>query len=713
MKKILSIAAALVVAAAFISCGDSGDSFDGKTDTVLTIGAPSVTAKAYPGVNYITWTPVSQAVSYDIYRIADGAATGTNLGNVPATAGTAKDDVASTTNILADGVTYKYVVIAVPSNNGSTATTSAAPGANEVPARAIYVKANQGSASVKAYVPAAGTEITAFTDSYTKNFLKKYADEKTIAKNAKVTLVNKVAGGADLYATYAATAGFNFGVEFINKTHPEYINASKTASTTGVYLEGYTGNATTPALAGGEYEAYLTVAPVCSLYPTTVTYDLGKYTVPELAVTTATAIKTTDTTAYQANGSKIVLAWTPAVLKATGKKAEIADYKVYRGPASSKTTDSGATEWFVAKGDELTEIKGTITSTPMVVKAESVKTGTEDYVADVYTITDDLSDDAGKKLGNAGDYVYYIVTVKDGEFESGERKLKVSKYSQTKTKAPTLTISSDMISKDSSNVKNCIKIVATKGCDTTGNINTVRAAQTLELYYVPLDKANYGTGYTKTINASEWKKIDLANPDVTESNWTMYVDAPATGTYLFRLTATENGFANAVVYETYQVGLGSVDVANLTIATNGEDKKAIVIDDIGELDLGLYDYFLTCVETTHARTDFTDYITVTSTEKSIKLEVKHGIDGTASDFATNYTDKGILTVTDSKDNAKLMTKPYVIVDGIEKASKDKDKLVNRVWSVKKSLKADKTGNTFKYSDNKATPSKVSLDNDIN
>ena len=123
----------------FVSCGDSTE-FDAKSDTIYSLDAPRVTAKAYPGVNYISWEPVTSAQGYKIYRVQDGDSS--VLRNVASDV-TCYADIASSDHILADGKEYKYIVEAVSDTDPAS--------------REVYVKNSQGSASVKAIVPAAGS----------------------------------------------------------------------------------------------------------------------------------------------------------------------------------------------------------------------------------------------------------------------------------------------------------------------------------------------------------------------------------------------------------------------------------------------------------------------------------------------------------------------------------------------------------------------------
>lgn len=87
------------------SCAQAaeGDTFYATT----TIGTPDVTAKAYPGVNILTWKEIKDAGSYTIYR---------TVGN-----GKIEEAGVATSNSYIDidideDVTYKYRIVANPVN---------------------------------------------------------------------------------------------------------------------------------------------------------------------------------------------------------------------------------------------------------------------------------------------------------------------------------------------------------------------------------------------------------------------------------------------------------------------------------------------------------------------------------------------------------------------------------------------------------------------
>ena len=162
----------------FVSCGDASD-YDSKIDTVLSLNAPSVTAKAYPGVNYISWEPVTSAQGYTVYRVKDGVAS--TLRTVKSNV-TSYADIADSTHVLSDGKEYKYIVEAMSETDPALS-------------RAVYVKNSQGSATVKAIVPPAGSPaISAEPASASgKDYIKKYY-EKLVTKAAENVTISIIPG---------------------------------------------------------------------------------------------------------------------------------------------------------------------------------------------------------------------------------------------------------------------------------------------------------------------------------------------------------------------------------------------------------------------------------------------------------------------------------------------------------------------------------------
>ena len=585
MKKILSIAAALVVAAAFISCGDSGDSFE--ADTVISVGTPSVTAKAYPGVNYITWTPVEKAKSYEIYRaVGDGAPEFVKEITVASNAELGYADYAKNDFELVDGVTYKYTIVVV--------------GGGTNPSRDVYVKAAKSTASVKATVPAYGTDLTAFTDKTLTKYLANFADEAAMTKAGviKPALIDDVVYAKSTYnisLAYPVIPGFKYAVKLINETKVA-AGIEQKKSTTGFtsnFKGSYVGNAFKDAFASGKYTAYLTVAAISDLYPTSAVYSLGSIEIKDIGELSGSATNTVKA-GYDAAGKNVTVTWIPAKLTATNKATPVGNYKVYRASA----TDNYQT---------LTAVSGTVAA----YGKESVTTAsnnTNANVDDVYAIIDTGITD------NTVGYKYYVVHT-DGKLfgsYSAANEGPLDPYSLTETGTPVIN-SIDVVSTASTDIQNTLKVVVSKAA---GDIATNGAKQTLELGYVKLDAVVSGT-VTQTFDPSAFTAVTLGNPNysVSGEQYTAYVKPTGgTGTYLFKLTAKETGKKDVTVYK---IGVlppagATVEISGLTATKAASDKLQIQDTNINADTVGLYEYKVISIKKV-TKNAYTDNVTITST----------------------------------------------------------------------------------------------------
>lgn len=171
MKRTLVRRGAIAAACAAVfligSCDEPAE-YDARTDTVLSLETPSVSAKAYPGVNLVSWKPVTGASSYKLSVYEEGAFK--------------KDVDADDMNGLSyadtdimNGKNYTYYVEAVSTTN---------PGTTEI--RAVYATNSRGEASARAIVPPAGTkslELPAYESGYDGTNVKTVsADDKWIVR---------------------------------------------------------------------------------------------------------------------------------------------------------------------------------------------------------------------------------------------------------------------------------------------------------------------------------------------------------------------------------------------------------------------------------------------------------------------------------------------------------------------------------------------------
>lgn len=680
MKKILSIAAALVIAAAFISCGDSSDSFDGSTDTVITISSPKVTGKAYPGVNYITWEPVTGAASYELYRSDDGDSNKLLkvVNTLSAGAELGYADIAAAGNntalTIADGKTYKYTVLAIGGNKAEANVN--------VPSRAVYLKGNQSSVSVKAIVPAAGTSVGDFA-AY-KDFLKKF-EEKNLAKNVVITKTqyNKKTGSGWLgyYVSYPATAGLKFAVAPIEETGVDanggYIGLDEISATTaGNYKENFTANASVAVLGSGDKDIYVKIESVADALYQPIVKKVGTIEVKGINESKVTGYVDPNTNEGVAVTAKYRTAktdkaaataeiyWSPAELTETGKATDTTNYIVYR-----KTTKDNNDDYTVVAGVEgkpaitakkiATAGNGSTTvtvgnSTEGTATGSVSGTASKDTVATVYTFTDTIDDVSAT-------YKYYVVH-KIGDLYGAAANVATLTWSALKTDVPTIAINTT-VQKTSSD-KNELQILVKKA----------NAAQTLTLKYATLTKDYKDSAITTFTDFTNTAKLENYAGD--NRTYVAYVPVANYTDYVFQVEATETGKDPAYAYDQFSK-LGDPIKGNPQITVNADTtdsdglKYAVVISDStvqGDVDNGIdsfenyiYDVYKV---TTSSNRNFSNYVTVTEEKIGDKLtlsalsdanKTKYNITGNTkeqqtadSTGATKATYVGITAVTAPK-----------------------------------------------------------------
>lgn len=494
----------------FVSCGDASD-YDSKIDTVLSLNAPSVTAKAYPGVNYISWEPVTSAQGYTVYRVKDGVAS--TLRTVKSNV-TSYADIADSTHVLSDGKVYKYIVEAMSETDPALS-------------RAVYVKNSQGSATVKAIVPPAGSPaISAEPASASgKDYIKKYY-EKLVTKAAENVTISIKNG--NFYAEYPATAGFKYEISASVKGKYDALGEAfdfrfKTFEN---YKEDYKAEFNNgPDPGSSEYEIRLKVSSVSGLYEPVV-LPLGSLSAESIGE--SAAIKNVKAE-YIASKTALV-SWAPATLK-DGKDSPVANFKVYR------TSDVDDT--WTAVSAEVKEGQ----------KAEQDTIGTL-KISEGYYITDTVEDDSIN-------YTYYVVHTDGklfGTYNETANSAKLLKVTLAETDAPALTVSTFIES--TAGIANTIKITSTKGNE----------KQTLALSYVKL--AEDADGKLVEYITSDFTAIELANNNGYADSYISYIkDAPA-GTYLVKLTASENGKKENSVYKTVIVSPAEALGSSLSVSSD-------------------------------------------------------------------------------------------------------------------------------------------------
>lgn len=361
-----AIIAACAAAFVFAACGDDPE-FDARTDTVYSLETPSVSAKAYPGVNVVSWKPVTGASSYKVTVYEEGA----YKKNV-----TYKDENSFTDTELVNGKTYTYSVEAVSTTNPGTIT-----------AREVYATNSRGEASVRAIVPPAGTkslELPAYENGYDGTNTKTVPESEQWVINKGNIKFNITDG--KVYVTFPMKAYLKYEVLYYDNNLPHQTNQKmitlSTETSTAVTKVGDVnannvhGHAYFPITGAGKYQ----LAVRATAYGNN--YAVSNEIICEEPVTieklTLTDVDEKPKANYLSDGKTARISFTPA--KKDSVYMQPADYKVYR----------------YAEGE------GTVTEIPGIPDISLSSTSEKTYYVD------------DKTLPNNKQVYKYIVVVTDG-----------------------------------------------------------------------------------------------------------------------------------------------------------------------------------------------------------------------------------------------------------------------------------------------------------
>lgn len=476
MKKILSVFAAvsaLALAATFVSCGDSGDEFNGATDTVFTLGTPSVTAKAYPGINIVSWQPVPNAFKYELYRYETGNVTDSaNLVKVVTASATLADDLYyEDTDDLQNKVSYTYKVLAVGGNLS-----------DHTPARDVIAKdSNAGSATVTAIVPPVATSalnLAAYESGYDGSKTKELSDsekknylltaDSTDIYSLKAELAAAIRAKAYLEYDIMLSAGDKYSLDTVwtSSLTPATSLASTIVNNTVLPITG-------SVTAAGDYTVYVK-AKAKSPYYIGDKDDIVKIGTVTYDVLEAEAAPTITTAKYTDNGKTIRVIFTPVTL-ADGKKTTVENYVVYR---TAKAYGG------------YTKASGSVTASD----------------SDTTFFVDDTIEN------NAQAYTYVVVLTDGTKYGKTSATEDVGAY--TTSFVATGSVTGGVYSKDSDGIQNDVKWIITAGTVDT----KVDAA------YLLTKDANY-TGTPVAADFDKTTKLTLVTENATDGK-TYYAYTP-------------------------------------------------------------------------------------------------------------------------------------------------------------------------------------------
>ncbi len=388
--------AALALAVLFTGCKNESSNIE-----TIRVDAVEITAKAFPGFNYVTWTMPEDYQGNKLTVVRDDGKllvnnaiftiSGTTTGATP----TYKYNNFIDTDIK-DGVTYKYTVyVGVEGVNlteafkGGSVTTI-----NDVSTdyKALTKLGNSSSASVKAINPLCikdGKLMTALD-------LCEYEDggDEDFVINEDNIIFEKEANGDAYYIAFPTKQYLDYTVKVYrgNELDVFGLNASDFGSTadlsntTQFYTNDGAKRFTCATTGAGEYTAVVQIAAVNDNYQKSYITAKNKFTVEALDVATNTVIKTPG---YIDAGKTVRVIWTPATKKSDAKNWEAAKYTVY-----VKNT--------------LTGIWTALAGTPVATTEEAAEAKAAEEAAATTPAISPAKDD-GKQLGKTVYYFDYTV----------------------------------------------------------------------------------------------------------------------------------------------------------------------------------------------------------------------------------------------------------------------------------------------------------------
>lgn len=589
MKKILSIAGAIALAASlFVACSSEAAD-DGRNSYIDTykLDAVDITVKAYPGYNFVSWGKSKDGVTVTVLRDDGKEITATGNVTTPVAGNWANSAIDAD---VKNGVKYTYTAYVVPAgtevksandNVKVNATGSATNTSNEYKTY-WAVKGNSKSASATAigldHYNSKGELTTALDLTGCTN-----AGDKKYVISDKNLIYKKVtdAIGADhLYVSFPTKGYLQYDVYFYkgNSFDTYYADAVKAtandeklgvkdASTFGsittsqnFYKVDGTTNKDVLALGAGTWKAVVKVSAPGTDYVDS--YVFAKETVTIDAVDTNggnTSIVDINTSVagnqsgYIDSGKTIRVIWKAA--KNANNKAWAADkYKVY-----------------VADGVNKAAANYTALDSANI-KTDSQKTEPVYYID--YTVTD-----------NTAPYTFWVVLSDNGKIESKVPSVTVDNYAD-KPKVAAQTASAAFVNKDGDGVNNdAVLTINVPSNNNASDLITVKSVKYKKV--APNDNTLYTA--TELLLDSEVTEVG-AVPTADYTKYETIVKDVAIGTkivFVYTLQQANKADRIAVVGTTKTVGTQIVDdysngVSTIVDGTYGEFQVVDATGSAGE-----------------------------------------------------------------------------------------------------------------------------------
>ena len=559
MKKILSIAGAIALAASlFVACSSEAAD-DGRNSYIDTykLEAVDITVKAYPGYNFISWGSSKDGKTPTILR-DDGKVITATASVTGATGAALTYQYSAVDSDIKGGVKYTYTATITPAGTEVKSANDNVKG-NPTEYSSEYktyfaVKGNSKSASVTAIAPdhydSKGNLTTALDLTNCQN-----AGDKKYVISDKNLIYKKVTDeiGADhLYVSFPTKAYLQYDVIFYKGnsfdtyyadatadtgTSSENLGVKNTAVFTSItktqdfYKMDSTTNKDVVALGAGTWKAVVKVSAPGTGYVDS--YVFAKDTVTIDAVDTNggntsivdIAAATGNQSGYIDSGKTIRVIWKAA--KNANNKAWAADkYKVYVADGVNKAAAN-----YTALDAAL-------------IKTDSQKTEPVYYID--YAVTD-----------NTAPYTFWVVLSDNGKLESAVPSVTVAKYTD-KPKVASQTASAAFVSKDGDGVNN--DAVLTINVPSNNNASDLITVKSVKYKKVAPNDNTYYTA-TELLLDSEVTEVG-AVPTADYTKYETIVKDVAIGTkivFVYTLQQANKADRIAVVGTAKTVGGQTVD----------------------------------------------------------------------------------------------------------------------------------------------------------
>ena len=315
MKKTVLKAAGILAATVllFASCAADDSSYSSQIDTVLYLEKPQVSAKAYPGMNFVSWEPVANANGYVLYKYEDN--------NFKSSSSLSYTDLSYKDIDIKDGALYSYFVEAESKTSTGRSISTENTRSDKV--------------SVKGIVPPSDVttlNLYAYEDYGSKESPKGNKDFVVTSSNIKISN-NEMKSSGKLSISFPGKAYLTYNLGYTNIDNQFDVqntystiasNISDNSTNDKIFYYGYT------VTAPGIYKAVIRVDSENSLFASSpVVISDESVTIEKLNGTGGTI----SSASYTDLGKTVRVVFNKYVLN--GSSVPESYYKVYRCEAGS------------------------------------------------------------------------------------------------------------------------------------------------------------------------------------------------------------------------------------------------------------------------------------------------------------------------------------------------------------------------------------------